>query len=122
MVWNDFAHFMDMDDVPVINEDQDGLLSRHPVDVPDLAFDAAQYIAEVQRASAAGEWESDRWRTALLADQYLSPDRRWSLAGGGWDLGWIEPADEDGTQFTVTCGCRQPSTGVEWPTSARIRF
>jgi hypothetical protein len=48
VVWSDFAHFMDMDDPPVINEDQDGLLSRHPVDVPDLAFDAAQYTAEVR--------------------------------------------------------------------------
>jgi len=103
VVWSDFAHFMDMDDAPVINEGQDGLLSRHPVGVPDLVFDAAQYTAEVRRASVAREWESDRWRTALLADEYLSPDRWWNLAGSGWDLGWIEPAGEDGSQFSVTC-------------------
>lgn len=103
VVWSDFAHFMDMDDAPVINEEHDGLLSRHPVGVPDLVFDAAQYTGEIRRASAAREWESDRWRTALLAEQYLSPDRRWNLAGSGWDLGWIEPAGEDGTHFSVTC-------------------
>jgi hypothetical protein len=113
VVWSDLAHFMDMDDAPVIDEDQDGLLSRHPVGVPDRVFDAAQYTAEVRRASAAREWESDRWRAAQLAGEYLSPDPGWDLAGSGWDLGWIEPAGEDGTQFAVMCWDENLDRGIE---------
>lgn len=54
VVWIDLAHFMDMDDAPVINEDHDGSLSRHPVSVPDLVLNAAQYTAEVPARPASG--------------------------------------------------------------------
>jgi len=113
VVWRDFAHVMDMDDAPVIDEDQNSLLSMHPAGFPDVVFDAAQYTAEVLRASAAREWESDRWRTALLADEYLSPDKWWNLAGSGWDLGWTQPCDDDGPQFCVTCWDDHLDHGIE---------
>jgi hypothetical protein len=53
--------------------------ASQPIAVPDLAFDREQYRAEVQRVAAAREWESNRWRTALLLDEYLHPGRPWSL-------------------------------------------
>jgi hypothetical protein len=49
--------------------------ASQPVDIPDLAFDREQYGAEVKRVAAAREWESNRWRTALLLDEYLHPGR-----------------------------------------------
>ena len=50
-----------------------------PIDVPDIIFDQDQYLAEVQRAITDREWESERWRTAQLLDEYLSPGHPWSI-------------------------------------------
>jgi hypothetical protein len=37
-------------------------------DLPDLHFGREQYIAEIERASADGSWETSRRRTARLHD------------------------------------------------------
>lgn len=42
-------------------------------DLPDLHFDRAQYIAEIERASAYESWETDRRRTARLLYERLQP-------------------------------------------------
>jgi hypothetical protein len=98
VVWSDFRIFMDVDQAPVI--EQGPLTQSWTIDVPDLMFDAGQYTTEVQRASAAREWESDRWRTALILDDYLSSD---PLAlGNSRELGWVEPEEESTGRFSIT--------------------
>jgi hypothetical protein len=42
-------------------------------DLPDLNFDREQYVAEVERASADGSWETSRRRTARLLYERLEP-------------------------------------------------
>lgn len=42
-------------------------------DLPDLHFDRAQYLAEIERASRDVSWESDRRRTARLLYERLEP-------------------------------------------------
>jgi hypothetical protein len=42
-------------------------------DLPDLHFDRAQYVAEIQRASAYESWETGRRRTARLLYERLQP-------------------------------------------------
>jgi hypothetical protein len=82
-----------------------------PAEFPDLVFDEAQYITEVQRVSAAREWESDRWRTALLLAEYLHPGHPWSI---GQDLypGWAEPRDANGDGFLVVLWGENEDHGV----------
>lgn len=63
-------------------------------------FDAAQYQAEVQRASTERAWEGEPWQTALLLDQYLNAHS--GAVGGTWNLGWAEPHGEVTGMFSVT--------------------
>src|SRR5215469_4664022 len=44
-----------------------------PWDLPDLHFDRQQYVAEIERASADGSWETSRRRTARLLYERLEP-------------------------------------------------
>src|SRR5262249_23309882 len=44
-----------------------------PWDLPDLHFDREQYIAEIERASRDGSWETDRRKTARLVYERLEP-------------------------------------------------
>jgi len=44
-----------------------------PWDLPDLHFDRAQYVAEIERASAYESWETARRRTARLLYERLQP-------------------------------------------------
>jgi len=75
-----------------------------PVSVPDLVFDRDQYLAEVLRVIAERDWESDRWRTARLLDEYLGQAirDRGGLADETLYPYRAEPADTDGTGFLVT--------------------
>ena len=54
----------------------------------------------MRRVSAAREWESDRWQTAELLDEYLNPGHPWSI---GEDLypGWVEPYGQNDDGFLV---------------------
>jgi len=68
VVWSDFHTVFEISDAPL---DFAEAYSWAPVPVPDMLFDAQQYTAEVQRATAAREWESVPWQTALLLHSYL---------------------------------------------------
>jgi hypothetical protein len=90
-----------MDEAPVLS----GPLNSSPADVPDLFFHASAYSREVQRATAAREWERGPWQTALLLDKYLSADP-WALGHPDLvqycELGWVEPVPDDPAAFRVT--------------------
>jgi hypothetical protein len=77
--------------------------SSTQLSLPDLAFDLEQYLAEVRRAIADRDWESDRWRTARLLDDYLGQAirDRGGLSGESFYPSYAEPAD-DAAGFLVT--------------------
>jgi hypothetical protein len=89
--------------------DPDGMMfDLHPATstalrVPDLVFDREQYMAEVRRASAERDWESDRWRTAELLQEYLCQAIRDRPGQSDEDFYpcRCEPADDD-AGFLVT--------------------
>jgi hypothetical protein len=75
-----------------------------PLSVPDLVFDREQYLGEVRRAITEREWESDRWRTALLLDEYLglAIRARPDLSDADFYPYYAEPADGDDAGVLVT--------------------
>jgi hypothetical protein len=97
VTWTDFRDFWEVEDSPFLAP---GTRGGTPVELPDLAFDASQYTTEVRRATAAREWESDGWRTAILLDQNLpawasTPDTTWHLC-------FAEPDGDERGRFLVT--------------------
>jgi len=74
-----------------------------PLSLPDLTFDREHYLAEVRRAVAERDWESNRWRTAQLLDDYLGRAirDRGGLLDGTFYPSYAEPADDD-EGFLVT--------------------
>lgn len=97
VAWSDFHTVCEPADDPL---DMSQAWDWSPVPLPDLAFDARQYTAEVQRATAAREWDSAPWQTALLLlaclrDEPLTP-------GHQWDLGFTEPDREHPGRYRVT--------------------
>jgi hypothetical protein len=98
VIWHDFSVLVGLiDDAPLVKDDP--TVIGEPIDLPDVWFDATQYIAEVRRVTAEREWESGPWRTALLLDQALSADP-WAL-GAEWHLGWVEP--QGANALNLTC-------------------
>jgi hypothetical protein len=69
--WVDFRDYVGVFNGPV--EESGGAPEGKPWDLPDLHFDREQYIAEVQRASRDGSWETPRRRTARLLYERLEP-------------------------------------------------
>jgi len=98
VAWADFRRFEGVYHAPAIQSNPDGGDWR--IGPAPLVFDAAQYRAEVQRASTERAWEAEPWQTALLLDQYLSADP--GALGGTWNLGWAEPHGEATGMFSVT--------------------
>jgi hypothetical protein len=72
--------------------------------VPDLVFDQEQYLAEVRRAITEREWESDRWRTALLLEEYLGEAirTRAGLSDADFYPYYTEPDDDGADGYLVT--------------------
>ena len=97
VVWSDFQDVFEVGDDPV---DFSEVYSRSPLGLPDLVFDVRQYTAEVRRARAAREWESDPWRTALLLRTYLR-DAGLTL-GDEWELGFTEPDGEHAGLYRIS--------------------
>jgi hypothetical protein len=100
VAWADFRRFDGVYHAPTIQPNPNGGDWRiGGIGIVPPVFDAAQYQAEVQRASTEREWEAEPWQTALLLDEYLTaePD-----ALGAWKLGWAEPAGEGTGKFSVT--------------------
>jgi hypothetical protein len=70
--WVDFRDYTGVfvDPLPAESADND---EGRPWRLPDLHFDRAQYVAEIERASRDRSWESDRRRTARLLYERLDP-------------------------------------------------
>jgi hypothetical protein len=97
VVWGDFQEVHGFGDDPL---DLRHAYSQSPVALPDLVFDARQYTAEVQRATAARAWESGPWRTAVLLHGYL---RDYALTPGEeWEGGFAEPDGQHAQQYRIT--------------------
>ena len=104
VVWADFR---ECPTDAAIDEDE-MVFDHHPsrstaLSIPDLLFDREQYVAEVRRASAERDWESDRWQTAELLQEYLCQAIRDRLGLSDEDFYPYrsEPADDD-SGFLVT--------------------
>jgi hypothetical protein len=105
VVWGDFHRVTEVMSDPL---DFSKVDSWSPAEVPDLAFDARQYTDEVRRATAAREWESDPWKTALLLRDLLRGDPKLPFPGDeltpgdNWTVGFAEPDREHPQQYRVT--------------------
>jgi hypothetical protein len=65
-------------------------------DLPDLAFDAAQYRAEVERAKNDRSWETPRRRLArLLTERLAAETRRWNDLGFEFGSVWLWSDEEE---------------------------
>jgi hypothetical protein len=98
VAWADFRRFEGVYHAPAIQPNPEGGDWR--IGPAPLVFDAAQYRAEVQRASTERAWEAEPWQTALLLDHYLSAGP--GALGGTWNLGWAEPHAQATGMFSVT--------------------
>jgi hypothetical protein len=90
--WSAFRRLVGLD-YPL----DDTLSDEHarPDDVPDLAFDAAQYRAEVQRAKLDRSWETPRRRVArLLTERLAAETQRWAELGFEFRSAWLWGDDE----------------------------
>jgi len=68
--WTDFRDYVGVFVGPVKSVGGD---EGTPWDLPDLHFDREQYVAEIERASRDGSWETDRRKTARLVYERLDP-------------------------------------------------
>jgi hypothetical protein len=68
--WVDFRDYVGVFVGPVKSVVGD---EGRPWDLPDLHFDRERYVAEIERASQDGSWETDRRRTARLLYEHLEP-------------------------------------------------
>ena len=67
-----------------------------PDDVPDLAFTAAQYRAEVERAKTDRSWETRRRRLArLLTERLAAEKQRFHELGFEFRSAWLWDDDEE---------------------------
>ena len=78
--WSDFRDFADVYDGPAAEASP---LGGVPLPFPDLAFDARQYRAEIERACADRSWQTADWQAAHLLWQLLD-EERFQLARLGW--------------------------------------
>ncbi|SEF18903.1 hypothetical protein SAMN04488561_6974 [Jiangella alba] len=82
-----------------------------PWDLPDLHFDREQYVAEVERASLDGSWETPRRRTARLLYELLEPQDL--VLPPDLGLAWASPAwSEDGVSLMFQHLSRGPRLEV----------
>jgi hypothetical protein len=90
VIWSDLhdsrVNTGDFDDIDV---DFD-VVDSQPLGLPDLAFDREQYLAEVRRAMADREWESEHWDTAELLADRLRDSPLAELTG--WHVDYAQPA------------------------------
>jgi hypothetical protein len=99
ILWSDFRDFTGVFVGPTVDEpvEHDG---KH-LPLPDLAFDAAQYRAEVARASSDDSWETPARKTARLLRQHLEEEDA-ALKRAGYERGWVAPDWEDPDAFQVS--------------------
>jgi hypothetical protein len=103
--WADFRDYTGVFASPIA-ESADGDEGR-PWDLPDLHFGREQYVAEIERASRDGSWESDRRRTARLVYERLEPLKL--VLPPDLGLAWASPAwSEDGVALMFERLIRAP--------------
>jgi|GEM_PF-4996946 len=85
--WSGFRSFVGLNHpLDASLADEDG----RPADLPDLAFDAAEYRAEVERAKADRSWETRRRRRARLLNERLAErPERWDELGVEFRSVWL---------------------------------
>ena len=95
--WQDFRDFVGVYGKATVSDDPTG---GKRLALPDLSFDAEQYRAAVQRASADRGWETDRRRVArLLRARLIAGDE--ALDERGYKVGWVSPEWEREDSFNV---------------------
>jgi hypothetical protein len=86
-----------------LNHPLDTSISDHdgrPMELPDLAFDAAQYRAEVERAKTDRSWETHRLRLGrLLKERLAARPERWRQLGVEFRSVWLW--DEETNVYAV---------------------
>jgi len=94
VIWSDFRDYTGVYDSPVPDQQPPADAgSRLPL--PDAVFDAAQYLAEVDRATTDRWWETPPLLAARLTRRRLDADRS-RLAELGWTREYLWPAREPG--------------------------
>lgn len=109
IVWTDFRDYTGVFNGPTAKADPDG---GRALAQADLVFDAYQYSAEIQRASADRSWESARRMTSrlLTANLIAASD---TLAEAGYELDWVAPMwqADDVWEVSLSSGARD---GGDW--------
>ncbi len=85
VAWSDFRDFVGVFHRPVVDEITDVEVAHSkPWDLPSLHFDRAQYVAEVERASADRSWETPGRTTARLLHERLALTQPVLPGGSRW--------------------------------------
>jgi hypothetical protein len=72
------------------------------LDLPDLTFDAVQYLAEVERATRDRAWEADEspiWHVVRRLREQIRSVPQWP-SSDDWRFDWVVP-DWGGAQLVV---------------------
>ena len=96
VTWTDFRDFTAVNDGPATEASPEGGVL---LPFPDLVFDARQYRAEIERATADGSWQTPDWQAAHRLWQFLDQERS-QLARLGWVPDGIRSDYREG-QFDV---------------------
>lgn len=95
--WTDFRDFTGVYVGPLVDQSPSG--GTHH-DVPDLEFDADQYLREVDRAAGDRSWETDARKTARLLREQLMRNDEHFIDRGYW-RGWVAPHWETPGKYQV---------------------
>lgn len=94
VIWSDFRDFTGVYDGPVSRQPPPADAGQR-LPLPDTAFGAQQYLAEVDRATADRWWETPPLLAARLLRGHLN-DGRARLADLGWTREYLWPARRPG--------------------------
>jgi hypothetical protein len=106
--WTDFRDYVGLFTGPVRSV---GGGEGSPWDLPDLHFSREQYVAEIERASRDGSWETGRRKTARLVYERLKP--LGLVLPPDLGLAWASPAwNKDGVALMFQRLIRAPRCEV----------
>lgn len=114
--WSGFRHFVGLSHpLDTSLADEDG----RSADLPDLAFDATGYRAEVERAKTDRTWETRRRRRArLLSERLAVSSDHWAELGVEFRSVWVWGHDEDVYAVNLDRGGDQLLIGIRSPDAA----
>lgn len=95
VIWSDFRDYTGWYDGPVPDRPPPADAGE-PLPLPDVAFDAGPYLAEVDRATTDRWWETPPLLTARLTRGHLDAGVA-RLAELGWTREYLQPAREPGS-------------------------